>query len=124
MENAPIKSFRDLKVWQEAHSLVVEIYKITKDFPKDEVFGLTNQIRRASVSITSNISEGFNRVSQKEKVHFYFIALGSLAEVESQILIAKDVGYLNPSISGKIEVQIIVIQRLLNALIKKIKSVI
>ena len=122
MENTPIKSYKDLIVWQEAHKLVVEIYAVTRDFPKEEIFGLTNQIRRASVSITSNISEGFNRGSQKEKIQFYFIALGSLAEIESQLLIARDVGYLKHSIFDKIETQITIIQRLLNALIKKIKT--
>jgi len=63
-----IKSFKDLIAWQETHKLVLEIYKETKNFPKEEIFGLTNQIRRAVVSITSNISEGFNRISFKEKL--------------------------------------------------------
>jgi len=121
MEFTPIKSFKDLIVWQEGHVLVIEIYKITKTFPKDELFGLTNQIRRASVSITSNISEGFNRNSQKEKLQFYFIALGSLAEVQNQVIVARDIGYLSLELSAKIEAQITVIQKLLNGLIKKIR---
>ena len=118
MNTNQIKSFRDLNVWKEGHILVLEIYKITKTFPKDELFGLTNQIRRAAVSITSNISEGFNRISHKEKLQFYFIALGSLAETQNQLLIAKDIGYIKQEVFDKIELQLIVVQRLLNGFIK------
>ena len=87
-----IQTFKDLRVWQLGHSLVLDIYLSTKQFPKDEQFGLTNQIRRAIVSFTSNLAEGFSRSSYKEKAQFYSIALGSLTEVQNQILIAKDVG--------------------------------
>ena len=113
-----IRSFKDLNVWKEGHKLVLDIYKITKTFPKDELFGLTNQIRRAAVSITSNISEGFNRISHKEKLQFYFIALGSLAETQNQLLIAKDIGYVKLEVFDKIESQLIVVQKLLNGFIK------
>ncbi len=122
MHTNPIRSFQDLNVWKEGHVLVLEIYKITKSFPKDELFGLTNQIRRASVSITSNISEGFNRISPKEKLQFYFIALGSLAETQNQLFIAKDIGYIKPEIFDKIQIQLIVVQKLLNAFIKSTRS--
>jgi len=101
---------------------VLEIYKITKNFPKDELFGLTNQIRRAAVSITSNISEGFNRISPKEKLQFYFIALGSLAETQNQLLIARDIGYIKLEIFDKIQTQLVVSQKLLNAFIKSTRS--
>ncbi|MBI4599730.1 four helix bundle protein [Candidatus Uhrbacteria bacterium] len=76
-----MRSFTDLKAWQEGHTLVLKIYKITQSFPKEEQFGLTNQLRRAAVSLTSNIAEGFGRGSYKEKAQFYSIALGSLTEV-------------------------------------------
>lgn len=109
-------------VWQEAHKLVLEIYKITKDFPKDELFGLTNQIRRASVSITSNISEGFNRNSSKEKLQFYYIALGSLAETQNQLLIARDIEYIKQDIFDKIGAQVTTVQKLLNGFIKSTRS--
>lgn len=89
-----IKSFKDLNAWKEGHELVVEIYRITKYFPKEEQFGLTNQIRRAAVSITSNLAEGFGRQTAKEKHQFYSIARGSLSEVENQLQIAFDVGFL------------------------------
>jgi len=92
-QESKIKSFTDLKAWQEAHKLVLMIYKISKSFPKEEIFGLTSQIRRAAISITSNIAEGFSRKSYLEKIQFYFTSLGSLSEVQSQLLIAKDVNY-------------------------------
>lgn len=118
MENTKIRSFKDLNVWREGHKLVLEIYKVTKSFSKDELFGLTNQIRRAAVSITSNISKGFNRISHKEKLQFYFIALGSLAETQNQLLIARDVGYMKSEVFDKMESQLVVVQRLLNGFIK------
>ena len=78
MNNQKIKSFTDLKTWQEGHQIVILVYKITKEFPKEEIFGLVSQMRRAVVSITSNIAEGFGRQTYKEKVQFYYIAQGSL----------------------------------------------
>jgi four helix bundle protein len=123
MENTPSRSFQDLRVWQDGHTLVVHVYNITKNFPKDELFGITNQIRRAAVSITSNLSEGFNRNSRKEKLQFYYISLGSIAELQNQLLIARDVAYLNGEVFDKIEAQIITVQKQLNALIQKIRSI-
>jgi len=90
-----IKSFTDLKSWQEAHKLVLDIYKITKIFPKGEIYGLTNQIRRSAVSITSNIAEGFGRQRMKEKVQLYYTAQGSLTELKSQLLVVRDIKYLD-----------------------------
>ena len=90
-----IKTFRDIKVWQKAHQLVLEVYEITKDFPKYEIYGLVSQLRRAAVSITSNIVEGFKRKSLKDSLHFYNIANSSLEEVRYQLLLAKDLGYIN-----------------------------
>src|SRR3990167_5993444 len=119
MENAKTRSFKDLIVWQKAHLLVISVYKITKEFPREEIFGLTNQIRRASVSVTSNISEGFNRSFKKEKLQFYYIALGSLAETSNQLLVARDVGYLKTDVFDRIESQIVIVQKLLNGLIRR-----
>lgn len=95
MENRRIKSFTDLIAWQKCHSLLILIYKITRSFPEDEKFGLTNQVRRATLSVTSNIAEGFGRNNVKEKTQFYGIAYGSLIEVQNQLLASRDVGYLN-----------------------------
>jgi four helix bundle protein len=80
-----IKSHKDLKVWQESMTLVVTIYKATENFPKQEIYGLTSQIRRATVSILSNIAEGAGRKGKKEFIRFLYIALGSLSEVETQL---------------------------------------
>src|SRR3989338_7285206 len=90
-----IKSFTDLNAWREAHKLALMVYKATKDFPKEEIFGLVNQTRRAAVSINSNIAEGFSRQSYSEKIQFYSITQGSNTELQNQLLIAKDVGYLS-----------------------------
>jgi len=94
-ESRKIKSFRDLDVWKVGHELVLIIYKVTKNFPKEEMFGLTSQMRRSAVSITSNIAEGFSRVSPKEKSHFYSMSKGSLTELHDQLIISLDVGYLS-----------------------------
>lgn len=112
-----IKSFTDLDTWKEAHKLVVEIYKITKDFPNEEKFGLVNQMRRAAVSITSNIAEGFSRQSLKEKIQFYFMSKGSNIELQNQLLIAKDVGYLNKEIFDGVARQSVTVNKLINGLI-------
>ncbi len=94
MENK-MYSHRDLEIWQRSIKLVVEIYKLTKTFPEDEKYGLTNQIRRASVSVPSNIAEGACRKSNKEFINFLHISLGSLSEVETQIIISNKLKYLN-----------------------------
>ena len=107
-----------MDAWKEGHKLVLLIYETTKDFPKEEIFGLTNQLRRAAVSITSNIAEGFSRQSAKEKVKFYFISLGSNLEVQNQLLITRDVGYLSREKFSELASQSIRVQKLLNGLIK------
>jgi len=99
-----IKHFTDLLAWQKNHQLVLEIYKITKKFPKDELFGLTSQIRRAVVSITSNIAEGFGRYYFKDKARFYIMARGSSTEVQNQLILAKDLGYINKDEFNKIKI--------------------
>lgn len=87
-----IQNFRDLIVWQESRDLAVTVYRFMKIFPKDEVFCLVSQMRRAVVSISSNIAEGFGRSTAKDRVKFYCIARGSLLELESQVLIAENIG--------------------------------
>ena len=118
-----IKSFTDLNAWKESHKLVLDVYKITKKFPKEEIFGLTSQIRRASVSITSNIAEGFSRNSYKEKVQFYSIALGSLTEVQNQLLIARDIRYMPQETFSLLAQKTITASKLLAGLIKNSKTI-
>lgn len=123
-ESSKIKSFTDLIVWQKGHVLVIAIYKITQKFPKEEQFGLINQIRRAIVSFTSNIAEGFSRHSYKEKLQFYAMALGSLTEVQNQLLIARDLGYITAEEFKDLAEQTIILHKLTNGLIKSSKTII
>lgn len=116
-----INTFRDLIVWKTAHQLVLLIYNLTKQFPKEELFGLTNQIRRAVVSITSNIAEGFSRKSTKEKRQFYYLSLGSLTEVENQIIIARDLKYITTQQYAQTMDLIVQTGKLLNGLIRSLK---
>ncbi|HIJ72435.1 MAG TPA: four helix bundle protein [Planctomycetes bacterium] len=88
------KSFKDLIVWQKSYKLVLEIYKTTRDFPKSEDYGLSQQMRRAAVSIPSNIAEGYGRKHKAEYNQFLSIAYGSLLELETQFLLAKDLNYI------------------------------
>ena len=90
-----VKNFKDLLVWQKAFELVIAIYKVTETFPKTEAYGLAQQIRRSSVSIPSNIAEGFRRQHNKEYRQFLYISLGSAGELETQIRIASHLGYLS-----------------------------
>jgi four helix bundle protein len=89
-----IKSFTDLKTWQEARLLVLLIYKTTNEFPKSELFVLTSQMRRSAISIASNIAEGFGRFTYPDKIRFYNLAHGSLIELKNQIIISNDLGYI------------------------------
>jgi four helix bundle protein len=122
MNQAKIKRFRDLKAWQEGHKAVIMIYEITKEFPKSETFGLTSQIRRSAVSITSNIAEGFGRRGYREKIQFYYHSQGSLIELENQLIIARDVGYLSKQDFAMIAPQVVITHQLLQGLITKSKS--
>ncbi len=123
-QESRIKSFTDLRVWQAGHQLVLDIYQATKEFPRDEMFGLTSQIRRASVSFTSNIAEGFSRQSYREKVQFYSVALGSLTELQNQLLIARDIEYITKTAFQKLADQTIALNKMTNGLIKASRSVI
>ena len=122
MEKEKIKNFIDLRTWQEAHKLVLMIYDSTKNFPKEEIYGLTSQIRRAAVSVTSNIAEGFSRFSYKEKIQFYYIANSSVTESQNQLIIAKDLGYLKQEEFNKIYNQSIDVHKLLNSIIKSSRT--
>ena len=117
-----ISAFTDLIVWQEGHALVLDVYRYSETFPQKEIFGLTNQMRRAAVSVTSNIAEGFSRQSMKEKVQFYSIAKGSLTELQSQLLVARDVGFLKEENYKILSRRVDTVGRLLTGFIKKTKS--
>lgn len=118
MEKLKIHFFTDLNAWKEGHSLVLDIYKITKFFPKEEIFGLISQIRRCSVSVTSNIAEGFSRSSYKDKAQFYSISLGSLTELQNQLIISKDIGYIIEEVFTSLYCQTVKVHKIINGLIK------
>ncbi|MCK4592375.1 four helix bundle protein [Candidatus Parcubacteria bacterium] len=117
-----MKSFTDLEAWKESHKLVLMVYKATKDFPKEEMFGLTSQLRRAAISIVSNIAEGFSRQGAKEKIQFYYISKSSNTEVQSQLLVAKDLKYLTEEDFSNIAEQSIKANKLISGLIKYCKN--
>jgi four helix bundle protein len=117
-----IKTFQDLDAWKDGHKLVLNIYSVTKKFPKDETFGLSMQMRRCAVSITSNIAEGFGRHSNKEKTQFYYISQGSLSELQNQLIIAKDVGYISEKKYEEIYSLSWQVHRIIHGLIKYAKA--
>lgn len=116
-----IRNFTDLLAWQKSYKLVLEIYKATQNFPKSEIYGLTNQLRRAAVSITSNIAEGFGRFSKKEKTKFYYIAAGSISEVQNQLILSKDLSFLPLTAFESLTNLSIESYKLVNGLIKSNK---
>ena len=109
------QSFEQLIVWQKAHSYVLAIYKITKQYPKEELFCLVNQMRRAAASITANIAEGYAKISSKDKLRFYNISQGSLEETRNFIILSKDLGYITLQDKEQLGIQAAEIIRLLNA---------
>lgn len=117
-----VKSYKDLIVWQKSMDLVEMIYQVTKSFPKDEQYGLTNQLRRAAVSIPSNIAEGQARNSTAEFKNFLSIARGSLAEVDTQLLIAERLGYIQPEKLREILELQIEINKMTNSLMSKLAT--
>lgn len=122
MKMNEIKEFWDLEAWKRAHELTIIIYRISKEFPKEELYGLTSQIRRSASSIAANISEGFNRYSFKDKIRFYHIARGSISETQNHILVAKAIGYTNQEKTEKVIVLASEIRKILNGLIRTTES--
>lgn len=116
------KSYEDLKVWQDAISLVLAVYEVTNNFPQTEVYGITNQIRRASVSIASNIAEGSERRGTKEFLHFLSIAKGSLGELNTQLIISFKLGFLKDIKYNELNNIIIEVGRMISGLQNKLKS--
>ena len=117
-----MRDFRKFEVWQMSHQLTLDIYSITKLFPKEELFGLTSQIRRSFASIGYNISEGSGRNSDKEFANFVNIALGSSNEAENQLILAKDLGYINEIDFQNLLLELIVLKKKLVSLWNKLKE--
>ena len=116
-----MRDFRQLLVWEKAHNFTLEIYKVTSRFPKEELYGLTSQLRRASASIAANIAEGFGRGGNVELARFLQIAMGSAFEVEYHILLARDLGLITEA-HRSLELHIIEIKRMLAALLIRIRA--
>lgn len=118
-----INDFTDLNTWKVGHDLVLSVYEISKKFPASEKFNLTSQIQRSSVSVTSNIAEGFGRKSYKEKTQFYYLSHGSLTETKNLIIIAKDLKYINQSEYEILMQKVTNSQRLIRGIIRSSKEV-
>lgn len=117
-----LKNYKELKVWQKSYQLCLEIYRATTEFPKEERFGLTSQIRRAVVSVVSNIAEGYGRKTTAEYIRSIYIAYGSNCELETQMLLSGDLGYIESAkLEGIIE-KVQEVERMLKALIKSLES--
>ncbi len=120
MENRkPAKSFKELIVWQKAHQLVLSVYKVTNDFPKEEMYGLTSQVRRSCVSVAANIAEGFKKKGSADKLRFMNIAQGSLSETDYHLLLSNDLKYCN---SIELQNQVDEVVRLLESYMKGIRQ--
>ena len=117
-----MRDFHDLKVWGKTHQLVLAIYKISAGFPQREVYALTSQLRRAAISMASNIAEGCGRSTEAEFARFLQIAMGSASEVQYDLLLARDLGFLNNSESHQLENDVIEVKRMLTALIQKLSA--
>ena len=117
-----MKDFRNLSVWNKAHQVTLEVYRLTKSFPKDERFGLISQVCRCSVSIPSNIAEGCGRKGDKEFARFVQIAMGSASELEYQLLLSRDLKYLNENNYEDIANKVVDIKRMLAGLLNKLSA--
>ncbi len=122
MQERKLENFTDLLTWQESHKVVISIYKLTKKFPKDELFGLISQMRRSAVSITSNIAEGFGRRTFKDKAHFYYQSRGSISELKNQLILSRDIAYISEKEYHENSLQIDTAYKLLQGLITKTNS--
>jgi four helix bundle protein len=116
-----VKDFKELRVWSKAHELTMLVYKLTRAFPRDEVYGLTSQVRRSAASIGANIAEGCGRRSDGEMARFLQIARGSASETEYHLLLAKDLGFLQQSDFQTAEQSVVAVQRMLTALVQKVQ---
>ncbi len=117
-----MRDFRELKVWQKAHELTLDVYRVTKAFPKEEQFGLTAQVRRSAESVAANIAEGCGRDGDPEFARFLQIAMGSASETEYHLLVAKDLSFLPTSDHERLAVSVQEVKRMLSGLIRKLRA--
>ncbi len=117
-----MKDFQSLKVWRKSHQLTLEVYKLTRSFPKDELYGLTSQLRRSAASVGANIAEGCGRGGDAEFARFLQIAMGSASETEYHLLLAHDLNFVSPDDFEKYRSHVIEIKKMLASFINRIKS--
>ena len=117
-----LKNYKELKVWQASYKTCLHIYKVTKQFPKEEMYGLTSQIRRSAVSIPSNIAEGYDRKTTLEYVRFLYIADGSVCELETQTMICGDLGYVRKEKLDQLKKEIGDVERMLKAMVNSLEN--
>jgi four helix bundle protein len=117
-----MQNFRNLKVWEKAHALTLAIYKSSKTFPRDEMFGLTSQMRRASVSVGANIAEGTCRKGDVDFARFLQMAAGSASELEYHLLLARDLEFLETSDYQRLSTETVDVKRMLTSLLKKLRA--
>ncbi len=117
-----MKDFHQLKVWEKSHQLALAIYKATKEFPKEELYGLTSQIRRASMSIPTNVAEGCGRYTDADFARFLQVAMGSACEAEYQLLLSHDLGFLCKEEYDKLSTDTTKVKRMLASLLKTLRA--
>jgi len=122
LEELAMKNFRDLLVWQKAHALILDSYRGTADFPRQEIYGLTSQIRRCSASIAANLAEGCGKRGNAEFQRFLHIAAGSASELEYHFLLARDLGFLPEQEYRHLDQRVIEVKKMLAGLIKKVEA--
>jgi four helix bundle protein len=117
-----MQDFKNLKVWQRSHALALEVYRITSRFPREEIYGLTSQVRRSATSISANIAEGCCRGSEPDFARFLYIAMGSASELECHVLLARDLGFLSQADAEKLVDGVTEPKRMISSLIKRLKA--
>jgi len=118
--SSAVGNYRDLTVWKRAHALALRVYRITRGFPGEERYGLAAQLRRAVISVASNIAEGSGRQSDKEQIRFLRIARGSIQEVESQLLLSHDLGYIANDVWSVLDVETQELSKMMNGLVRSL----
>jgi four helix bundle protein len=117
-----MRDFRKLKVWERAHILTLRVYKITQNFPKEELYGLVSQMRRACSSIPTNLAEGCGRNSKAETIKFFNIAIGSASELEYQLILAFDLNYIDQEVYSQVSNELVEVRRMLYSFVQKLKA--
>ena len=117
-----MQDFHNLLVWQKSHQLVLQVYRVSRDFPRDELYGITSQMRRAAVSVPSNIAEGCGRGSDADFGRLLVIAMGSSSELEYQLLLSRDLGYVDTMLHQSLDEKIKEVKRMLSSLIQRVQK--